>query len=1066
MKNTLPPGIYEQVISNGLAQLLDALPAGRKDEGSIDAAEAPAILTDYLAAFLQQALTEVGEGNEAKEALPAQIALANEIISFLQQKRQQAQHDLTEDADAPLIETAGKQLLGITQENDLPLKKNEHLPRPTTSLIETSLFTGARQEPSMFVELKKEIATSDRLDLLVSFIKWSGLILILPEIQAFTERGGKLRVIATSYMGATDVKAIDALARLKGAEIKISYNTKSTRLHAKAYIFHRETGFHTAYIGSSNLSNPALSSGLEWNVKITQHTAPATMKKVTATFDTYWQSPDFEPYTQEKHGLLVAAIDAERHGTSVHESPAGYLFTIRPFAYQRALLDEIAAERELRGNYRNLVVAATGTGKTVLSAFDYLRFRKAHPGEACRLLFVAHREEILAQSLACFRGILRDQNFGTLFVGSHRPTAGDDIGHLFLSIQTFHAQKWWEQTTPQAYDYIIVDEVHHAAAATYQKLFSYYEPKILLGLTATPERMDGRDLLHYFGGHITADLRLFEAIERGMLVPFHYFGVTDTIDLSGLKWSTGGYLTSELNDVYVFSHEIARRRADYIVDSLEKYTTDLTQFHGVGFCVSREHAAFMAECFTARGLPSRALTALTSEEARRTAKDDLTRGRLRFLFVVDLYNEGVDIPAIDTILFLRPTASLTVFLQQLGRGLRLAPGKEFLTVLDFIGQAHRKYRFEEKYTALVRSTKHATREEIEQGFPHMPRGCFVALERQAQKYILENIRAQLVNKNYLLTQLADFGQTGAPLSLDGFLTFAGLPLTKLYKRNMKEGFARLAALAGLRPDFAEPDEQLLTRALPRFAAIDDAAWITFLLALLPRLSSLNEERCAPIDEQRLQMLYFTIWDGSLEEETAAHTIRERLAALSKNRALIEEICELLSYRLAHLKELSLENQLPFACPLRVHAHYTRNQICAALDMLRPTTVRQGVYQVKEKHCDIFFVTLNKSEKDYSPSTLYADYSINDRLFHWESQSTTSDTSPTAQRYFHHRELHHQILLFVREYKEDALGSAPYMFLGPVNHVRHSGSRPVRIIWQLDIPIPAQFLQATNKLVSE
>lgn len=387
MKNPLPPGIYEQVISNGLAQLLDALPAGRKDEGSIDAAEAPAILTDYLAAFLQQALAEVGEGNEAKEALPAQIALANELIAFLQQKRQQAQHDVAENADAPLIDAAGKQLLGITQENELPLKKNAHLPRPTTSLIETSLFTGARQEPSMFVELKKEIATSDRLDLLVSFIKWSGLILILPELQAFTERGGKLRIIATSYMGATDVKAIDALARLKGAEIKISYNTKSTRLHAKAYIFHRETGFHTAYIGSSNLSNPALSSGLEWNVKITNHTAPATMKKITATFDTYWQSPDFETYTLEKHDLLTAAIDAERHGTSIHESPAAYLFTIRPFAYQRALLDEIAAERELRGNYRNLVVAATGTGKTVLAACSSSRTarkssRKASPASA------------------------------------------------------------------------------------------------------------------------------------------------------------------------------------------------------------------------------------------------------------------------------------------------------------------------------------------------------------------------------------------------------------------------------------------------------------------------------------------------------------------------------------------------------------------------------------------------------------------------------------------------------------------------------------------------------------
>lgn len=211
------------------------------------------------------------------------------------------------------------------------------------------------------------------------------------------------------------------------------------------------------------------------------------------------------------------------------------------------------------------------------------------------------------------------------------------------------------------------------------------------------------------------------------------------------------------------------------------------------------------------------------------------------------------------------------------------------------------------------------------------------------------------------------------------------------------------------------------------------------------------------------MLYFTIWDDSLDRETAAAVIRERLAALAENRILLGELAALLRYRLDHLKGLSRENALPFPCPLRVHAHYTRNQICAALDMLRPTTLRQGVYQVKEKHCDLLFVTLNKSEKDYSPSTLYADYSMNDRLFHWESQSTTSDTSPTAERYFHHKERNHQILLFVREYKGNG---APYMFLGTASHVRHAGSNPVRIIWHLDTPIPAEFLRTSNKLVAE
>lgn len=1073
MGEKLEPGLYEQVINEKLATLLSALPEGRKDERRIDPAEAAEVLTGYLSDIVRQGLSEIGETSRPpktnKEAttpdsLAAQISLANEIISLIRKRTcAEGADEGSYTSNEDLIDAEGRQLLGITREKALPLAQREHLPRPETSLVETSLFTGtASQEPSMESELNKEIQSADRIDLLVSFIKWSGYILLRPQLEAFTQRGGRLRVIATAYMGATDSKAIDDIAGLKNTSIRISYDTKRTRLHAKAYIFYRETGFDTAYIGSSNLSGAALTNGLEWNIKLTRYDSPATTAKVQATFESYWQSPDFEPYTLTDKPRLEAALEEERHpGTAL----ASYHFTIRPYAYQRQMLDEIAAERELRNNYRNLVVAATGTGKTVLAAFDYLRFMREHPGEKCSLLFVAHREEILEQSLSCFRGILQDPNFGSLLVGTHSLTGNADADHLFLSIQTFKSKKWWEKTAEDAYDYIVIDEVHHAAAQSYRQLLDYYQPQILLGLTATPERMDGRDILTYFGGHITTELRLFEAIERGMLVPFHYFGVTDTVDLSRLAWTRSGYQTSDLNNVYVFSAKIAEQRVDNIIRNLRHYTTDLSTVHGVGFCVSCEHAKFMANRFNAAGIPSRDLSGLSPDEARHAAKADLESGEIRFIFVVDLYNEGVDIPNIDTILFLRPTQSLTIFLQQLGRGLRLAPGKEFLTVLDFIGQANRKYRFAEKFAALVRKTKRSISEEIKGGFPNVPSGCCVQLERIAQDYVLDNIRHQLATKNHLISLLQDFKNTGEPLSLENFLAFARIPLTDIYRSSRKEGFMRLATIAGCRTDFTEPDEKLISRALPRFASFDDAKFCHFCLSVLSKPESIPRE-LPPLNDLYLKMLYFTFWDASLEDKTAAAVIRKKLTSLSRNPVLLGEVQELIAYRLKNIRGRSLNNTFLFPCPLRVHARYTRNQICAAFDMLMPTSLRQGVYQIKDKHCDLFFVTLNKSEKDYSPTTMYQDYSMSDTLFHWESQSTTAAESPTAQRYFNHRKLGQHILLFVREYKEDTLGKMPYLFLGEADYVSHEGSRPVSIVWRLRTPIPGDFINVTNKLVNE
>jgi len=318
-----------------------------------------------------------------------------------------------------LINNNAKMLLALIDKKSNP-KTQALTVRPDSSLAENTLFTGAAHEPSMISELSKEIISADRIDFLISFIKWSGLRLLMKALESFTTRGGKLRVITTSYLGATDFKAVDLLSKLPNTEIRISYDTERTRLHAKTYVFWRETGFSTVYIGSSNISQAAMTSGLEWNIKLSEYDSGDILDKVNATFESYWNNHEFTPFI---HGLdadrLRKALKSERFPSDDEKNHFAFNFDITPYYYQQEILDKLKAERELHHSYKNLLVAATGTGKTVIAAFDYRDFRKQNPGKPNRVLFVAHRKEILEQSRDCFRAILKDYNFGSLLVGKH-----------------------------------------------------------------------------------------------------------------------------------------------------------------------------------------------------------------------------------------------------------------------------------------------------------------------------------------------------------------------------------------------------------------------------------------------------------------------------------------------------------------------------------------------------------------------------------------------------------------------------------------------------------------------
>lgn len=1041
----MKPGLYEQIISQHLSEELASVAEPLKAVEDLDQAEAPQVLAGYVAEATRAALETITE-----EDSDARVKLVNEVIQVLSSKR--------EELEQQSVKSPAQKLLQVLSPNNPDLITGTtaaKVPRPETSMAMSSLFTGSAHEPPMFMELQKEIATADRIDMLVSFIKWSGLRLIIDQLKEFTQRGGLLRVITTSYMGATEVKAVDEIAALPNTEIKVSYDTSRTRLHAKTYVFYRDTGFTTAYVGSSNLSNAAMSNGLEWNLKLTAKDQPDTLRKINVTFDSYWNSDEFEFYSTDAHQRLATALKGEKY----HSTEPGFFFDIRPYPYQQMILDQLRAEREVRGYYRNLLVAATGTGKTVIAALDYRGWQKAHPQAKNRLLFIAHREEILKQSIKTFQGVLKDPNFGELWVGNYR---AENLDYLFISVQTMNSQELWKRLPADYYDYIVIDETHHAAADSYADAIETFTPQVLLGLTATPERMDGKSILRFFDYRIAAEIRLPEAINRKLLCPFQYFGVSDTIDLNNLRWTRGGYDKTELTNIYTMSGMVAQQRADHVLRSLYKYAADIEEVKALGFCVSVDHAHYMADWFNSHGIPSLALDSHTNDEIRNEAKKKLVSGEVKIIFVVDLYNEGVDIPEVNTVLFLRPTESLTIFLQQLGRGLRLSEGKDCLTVLDFIGAANRRYNFEEKFLAMLDDQHHSVKEEIDRGFTGVPKGCYIQLEKKAAQRILENISQSFRGYTEIVNRIKCFKEeTGEDITFERFLERYRYSPDDLYRKNIS--FARLCVMAGIKEDFQEPAEEQVSKVLYRFAAIDSRRWIQFMKNYLEQIQNTDYNTLPELEQRMLRMLYMTIWD-QYADDWNNETVQNNLNTLINSPIMRNELITLLKYQFDHIDFIDSSTDLGFDCPLDVHCTYSQRQLLTALDYKNYSAMRQGVLYLPDKKIDLFLITLVKSDKDYSPTTLYEDYAISRTRFHWQSQSTTSADSPTGQRYIHHKETGNKIILFVREFKRENQSAAPYTYLGQAEYVTHSGSKPMSIVWDLEKPIPAKYLRKVQQVM--
>jgi superfamily II DNA or RNA helicase len=1037
----LPQGIYESLIDEDLNSILQRHPELRSVFGKLDPEEAPARYAAFLARLLEKAL-------RLEDDPETRLRLCNEIVERIagNESTQFLQGNRLVRADNPL-------LLEITPPN----YAQGGIPRPQTALVESSLFTGSPADPQLVLELGREMRSADSVDLLVSFIKWSGLRLLMPAFEEMAARGGKVRIITTSYMGASDAEAVEWLAGLPNVAIRVSYDTERTRLHAKAYHFRRDSGFSTAYIGSANMSQAAMTSGLEWNLKVTAQDMPHILEKFLAEFETYWNSHEFVAFNPDEPLVFREAIKHAR----TRQGIAPVFFDIRPHPFQERILDALESERLVHGHLRNLVVAATGTGKTVVAAFDFKRFFDDKQRQA-RLLFVAHRKEILEQAVGTFRAVLRVPDFGELLVGPHVAARYE---HLFCSVDMLGTRRLWEQVGKDFYDFIIVDEVHHGPAASYRAIFERFNPRILLGLTATPERMDGASVAADFGNRFAAEIRLPEALEEKLLCPFHYFGVADPVSLATDNfWRGGKYDIAELENVYTGSHALAVQRLDVVVSSLLRFEPDLERVRGIGFCVSVGHAEFMAKKFNERGIVSALLVGDTISAERTALLGDFRAGKIRFLFTVDVLSEGLDIPDVNTVLFLRPTQSLTVFLQQLGRGLRHAPEKDCLTVLDFVGQSHRRYRIDRKLKALLAKRRFNIQREVEMDFPHLPAGCSIQLDRVAREHVLANIRENLRNlADQVPDRLESFEhESGLPLTFGNFVRFHDYEPEILLSG--RKTWSQWKAAARLAKTPTDPDIDQLRPALISAAQTSGPREIARLRKVVALLKAGDATAALAEAGDSALVTHYRLW-GKPGRHLGMTRIEESYHRAAQNPSLLRDLEEVLAWADEESRVGSASLNLPFPCSLELHATYGSDEIKAALG--GASFESAGVTGVGRLHFPqiktvVSLVTFQKTEKEFSPSTMYQDYPISRELLHWETQGQTSQASDTGQNLIHHVERGYTMLFFVRSRKKVDGTTAPFTFLGPAKLVSFQSERPIQMVWRLDHPMPVEMFEQNRR----
>jgi len=909
-------------------------------------------------------------------------------------------------------------------------------------------------------ELKKSLKECKSFYLSVAFINYSGLQLLLDTLKEVEDKGVKGKIITTTYLNFTEPKALERMQEFENIDMKIFIADNKVGFHTKVYIFENEDDYKII-IGSSNLTQSALKSNVEWNVKVLSKEGAPFIEHVLKEYDNLWEmSSELNDDVLQRYMLFLNEIKrTEVRREMVFEN----LKPISPNKMQKRAMENLERLRA-HGENKALVIAATGTGKTYMSAFDVMQYKPK------TMLFIVHREEILKKAKETFEKLLRGRNIKTgLFTGNAKDR---DANYLFATIQTMN--RYYEDFHKNYFDYIIIDEAHHGASDSYLNVLGHFEPKFTLGMTATPERCDSLSVFELFDNNVALEVRLHEALDEDLVIPFHYFGVTDIegVDLEDVNLDDKSQLAQRL---------MINRRVDFIIEKMNFYGHDGNFRKLLGFCVNIEHAKYMAEEFNKRGINSVALSgedtvAKRDEYIKRLESD---KDDLQAIFTVDIFNEGVDIPSVNTVLMLRPTNSPIIFIQQLGRGLRKSGSKEFLTVLDFIGNHNKTFLIAIALNGARYYDKDSLKVAVATDFADVPGCTHIQIDQISKDRILEQIdKENFRDLKYLREEYNQFkilcgGKI--PYMLLDYVKYDGAPdpVKFIDKEGTYLGFVaktekddQLKELL-LNDDFEKILKELNT-SLP-LKRINEFVILKYLLnhdsisleiaknEILKYINNMDEDSV----RHAFECLNHQYWDSVMirqkvklieyKEDTLYRTDRfEAIINKKEYRKYIEDAINYGIFR--YEKEFQEEYYgVPF---LKLYEQYKMVDLALLSNYTKTHSSFRGSGLLSNGKEYFLFIDLHK-EEGIEERINYKDKFLSENYFQWQSPNSTKQDSDRGKNIIFNKDRNVNLHLFVRKYKEIDKKAQPYIYIGKGDTVEYEGEKPITVKLKLQNEVPTK-----------
>jgi superfamily II DNA or RNA helicase len=851
----------------------------------------------------------------------------------------------------------------------------------------------------------------------------------------------------------TDPKALRKLLEFSNIQTKVYLQEKYGGFHTKAYIFEFEDEIKL-FIGSSNITENALLRNIEWNVKIISKKEHPLIEDIYYQFNQLWEKTQIvdDSFLFEYEKFVQELKEFRRN----EEKFVYRDITVTPNTMQLRAIQQLHRLRT-RGEDRGLVIAATATGKTYMSAFDVQQFNPR------RMLFIVHREDILIKAEESFRKVLGSKLDTGVLSGNHKDF---NAKYLFATINSLnnHYQRFNQNT----FDYIVVDEAHHAVAESYIKMLDYFKPKFILGMTATPERTDGFQLFSLFKNNIALEIRLYDAIESDLVVPFHYFGITEAedIDLS----------TVDENDALAITRKLSvHHRVTYIIEKLKLYGHDGSKLKALGFCASLEHAQYMRDQFNKLGIRSEFLSGSNSVDDRTKAVLSLESNEtdsIEVIFSVDVFNEGIDIPSVNTVLMLRPTNSPIIFIQQLGRGLRKHESKSFVTVLDFIGNYKKSYLIAIALNGSKFTDKDSLRVSVKTNFANLPGTAFVQMDEIAKEQILKQLESENFNSlKYLKDEYFSFKRQnnnqisyflmlyelyeGSPdpikfIKKDGnYLSFinrvedSSLLNTISFTLNQLKALKQLSTMLPLR----RPIEFIILQLLIEFETIS-------ISEIHDRVRSFVDNVTIETVEHAIRCLEGQYYDANEIKSYIVYVnydIEHQKVYRSKTLHELQGLPfkpyleDILDYGLTRYRREfgSIQYNLPFFVYGKT---YNLKDTAVLSNSNKKPGAFFGMGVISQNNDYFIFAELNK-DINTRPSINYINRIIDLQTMSWESPNSWKDTSPSAQNFIHHIERKINLYIFIRKFKKIDGVVQPFIYLGKVNYISHTSNNPIQFVFK-------------------